>query len=285
MRPKSFALAGMLLAGLLGSASGQTGPLTSLERELVQRSLDPGDDSGKARVELRPGRLPERFGLTLPAGHRLIGSVVVTGPNSSSSVYFDTRLDAGQLAAKLTAELRRAGWQPFPEGPGFNDGVDGGFLPSAPLSGRPWYRRSPDQMLFIQTRPAGAVTQVTLRQNGAPFLSQQLESGGRGAVGRLPKLTPPSGSSVTPGGWGTSGASVTQDVQIETALTREALYEHYAAQLRRAGWVLVNRGQAGKIVSATWSVVRDNKTQLGLLIFTERAKGRYGGTLSLISAP
>ncbi|SEJ38841.1 hypothetical protein SAMN04488058_10761 [Deinococcus reticulitermitis] len=281
-------LTGLLLASALSfPAAAQTGPVTPLERELVQRALNPGGGDVRVKVEVRPGRLPDGFSLALPVGHRLIGSVVTTsgGPElpASAAVYFDTSLSPAQLTTTLATAFTRAGWQPMPEGPGYSERVDAGFLPSIPQSQVAWYRRSPDQTLFVQAQAAGPVTQVTLRQQDAPNLARQLEfmqSGG--PLGRLPKLTPPSGS-VVPYGWGGSGEGVTQQARIDSDLSRDALLEHYAAQLRRAGWVLVNRGQAGRVSSTVWSVGQGDKTQLGLLILTEVGKGQYRGTLSLNS--
>ena len=130
----------------------------------------------------------------------------------------------------------------------------------------------------------GGVTQVTLGRQRSPELAQILryaQDDRFDPTRLLPRLTPPAQATVSPRGGGGGGDNVTQYAGIESTLSRAALFDHYAAQLRQAGWTLRNRADAGTLTSSLWTLTQDGKARVGLLLIGESAKGQYRATLGI----
>ena len=262
----------------------QTPGTPATERELLLRALSYGD----AQVTPLPGRLPADFKLALPAGSRLLGSVVTTaargsGMNTGASlrVFFDHTLPATQVREALVKTLKGAGYQPMPRPTQAYPGDEGGFQPSTPALTDTWYRRNPDEVLFFTLERAGEVTRATLFRETPPDLGLRLQMGAGGPYASLPKLAAPAGASVSPQGGGSSGEDANQSARIETSLSLAALFDHYAAQLAAAGWTPLNRSQDGKIKLGVW---RTKAGGLGLFSLTEVEKGTYRGMVAVVGA-
>lgn len=278
----------LLLAALLAATSLPVLAQTSLspERELLQRAVAPfwGPASLQASVLVR--QVPADLGLALPRGSRIVGSVATqtTDPQfpAGVTVYFDTALTPEQVNAYFARVLVQAGWKVFPV-PNDDPFSSGGFQTTVPPGGPGYSRENPDQLLNVRSRVVGGVTQVSLSRERSPNLKQQLRYAqlGRagGPINQLPKLFPPAGSTVTPRGEGGSGDSITQSAGIESTLSRAALFEHYAAQLRGAGWTLRNRADTGTLTTTLWTFPQDGQERVGLLILGEAARGQYRATL------
>ncbi|WP_216322607.1 hypothetical protein [Deinococcus aestuarii] len=280
---KTLVLLGALL---LPTALAQSSTM-SPERELLERAVAPlwGPTSVRTTVLVRQS--PADLGFALPQGSRVVGSVRAETGNpdfpGGVTVYFDTRLTPAQVDTHFARVLGQAGWKAFPLPP---DGPnpEGGFLPTTPIGGRPYYREKPDQRLTLQTRAVGDVTQVTLSRQDLPNLAQELRyarTDGGSPFGRLPRLLPPAGATVTPRGGGGGGDSVTMSAGIESTLSRTALFDHYAAQLKQAGWTLRNRADTGALTTTLWTLREDGRERLGLLILNETARGQYRGIIGI----
>lgn len=277
----------LVLLGALALSTGlaQT-PTVSPERELLERAVTSqwGPASLKTSVLVR--QLPADLGLALPQGSRVVGSVVTETSDpafpAGVTVYFDTALTPPQVQAYFDRVLTQAGWKAFPGG---GDGIaEGGFLPSTPIGGRPYYRQNPDQQLSFQTRVVRGVTQVALNRQRFPNLAEALrysQDDRFNPVRLLPKLTPPAEATVSPRGGGGGGDNVTQYAGIQSTLSRAALFDHYAAQLRQAGWTLRNRADAGTLTSSLWSFTQEGKERVGLLLIGEAGRGQYRATLGI----
>lgn len=283
MPSKLLALLGALA---LSTSLAQT-PAVSPERELLQRAVTPLWGPASLRSSVLVGQPPADLGFALPQGSRVIGSVVTETPDpaypAGVTVYFDTALTPEQVDAHFARVLAPVGWKVFPL-PAGGPYPEGGFLPSTPVGGRPYYRQNPDQQLSIQTRRVGGITQVTLGRQRAPDLAQTLryaQDERFNPAQLLPKLMPPAGATVSPRGGGSSGDNVTQYAGIESPLSRTALFDHYAAQLRQAGWTLRNRADAGTLTSSLWSFTQDGKERVGLLLIGEAGRGQYRATLGI----
>ena len=283
MPSKWLALLGVLA---LSTTLAQT-PTISPERELLQRAVTPLWGPASLRSSVLVGQPPADLGFALPQGSRVIGSVVTETPDpaypAGVTVYFDTALSPEQVDAHFARVLAPAGWKVFPLPPG-GPSPEGAFLPSTPVGGRPYYRQNPDQQLTIQTRVVGGVTQVTLGRQRSPELAQILryaQDDRFDPTRLLPRLTPPAQATVSPRGGGGGGDNVTQYAGIESTLSRAALFDHYAAQLRQAGWTLRNRADAGTLTSSLWTLTQDGKARVGLLLIGESAKGQYRATLGI----
>lgn len=278
-------LGALLLPASLAQTPAPQSPAVSPERELLERVATPQWGPASTRTTVLVRQLPADLGFALPPGSRVVGSVRVasSGPDfpSSVTVYFDTRLTPAQVEAHFARVLPQAGWKVFPLGPG-GPGAEGGFLPSAPVDGRSYYRLKPDQRVSVQARAVGGVTQVTLARYDEANLAQILRyaQDERFDPARLlPKLTPPAGATVSPRGGGSSGDNVTQYASIESKLSRTALFDHYVGQLKQAGWTLRNRADTDTLTSSIWTFKQDGKERVGLLLIGEAGKGQYRATL------
>lgn len=282
----SLRLMALMAALTLSSGLAQT-PTLSPERELLERAVAPlwGPTSVRTTVLVR--QVPSDLGFALPAQSRVVGSVQAETGNpdfpGGVTVHFDTRLTPQQVGVHFARVLAQAGWKVFPLPPG-GPNPDGGFLTSTPLGGQPYYRQNPDQRLNVQTRVVGDVTQVTISRQNVQDLANQLRyaQGDRfSTFAQLPKLLPPTGATVTPRGGGGGGDNVTQSAGIESTLARAALFDHYAAQLRQAGWTLRNRADTGALTSTLWTFQQDGREKVGLLLLSEVGKGQYRATLGI----
>lgn len=267
---KTLTVLGLLA---LTPALAQPAPTAS---ELLQRVINPDWPGGDSRTDVLLGQLPKDLGVTLPAGSRVVGTVSTISERgdfpSNTSVYFDTALTPEQVMAYFT-KATKPGWQ---EAPGFLNGPyeeQGGFQPGSTLSPRAFFRKNPAQLLTVTARAMPGATQVTLRKQYGGGTEQVLASiESRPPLPpsflRLPKLVAPSDSTVLPEGGGSSNDGVTQNARITSKLDRKALLEHYAAQLRAAGWKLVNQTDAAQVTTTVWSFTQDGNDKVGLLILT-----------------
>ncbi|MFC5849639.1 hypothetical protein [Deinococcus petrolearius] len=284
MSIKTLTLLGLLT---LIPAFAQTAPAPSAATasELLQRVINPDWPGTDSRTEVLVGQVPVRFGVPLPTGSRVIGAISTTFQRgeapSNTAVHFDTALTPAQVTAHFTRALG-AGWQ---EAPGFLNGPyeqQGGFQPGSSVSNLALYRKTPAELLHVTTRVVGNVTQVSLRKQSGGDTERMLEYIGARppappAFLMLPKLAAPANSVVQPQGGGNSNDGVTQNARIETKLDRKALVEHYAAQLRQAGWKLVNQADAGQATTTIWSFTQNGTDRVGLLIVT--GESPYRATL------
>lgn len=266
---------------LLGSAQAQSTvtPAASAQ-ELLQRITG----NGQPRPEVLLGRAPADLPAPLPPGSRVIGTVTSTGlpgrgPNLTT-VYLDSTLTPGQVIAHFTAALG-SDWQqaryslsPFE--------TQGGFQQASPPSDMTFYRTTPPQVLRVSTTVVGSVTQVSLvRQTGgdAEYLLPALRTPPPAPPGymTLPELNAPEGSTVILAGATHTGDGLMQNARIGTTLSRQAVTEHYAAQLRQAGWTLITRANTALASSSTWTFQQEGQDRVGVLIIAGTSP--YSGTL------
>ena len=280
-------LGALLLSTSLAQAPASQSPAVSPERELLERVVGSELGSPLTRTTVLVRQVPADLGFALPPNSRVVGSVITTSKNpdfpGGASVYFDTRLSPAEVSSYFARVLGRAGWKVFPQGPG-GPSLSGGFLPSEPVGNQTYYRQKPDQRLMISARAVGNVTQVWLVRYNETNLSQQLLAAAQGSeamFSQLPKLRAPEGSVVSPRGGGSSGDNVTQNANIESKLSRKALFDHYAAQLRQAGWTLQNRADTGTLTTSIWTFKQNGKERVGLLLIGEVGKGQYRAVIGV----
>jgi len=233
---------------LLGSAQAQSAfTLAPSAQELLQRVTG----GGQVGPDVLLGSAPADLLATLPSGSRVIGTVTYRGlPErgpSSSTVYFDSALSPSQVLKSFATTLgpnwkQASGTLSPPE-------AQGGFQKSAQLIDVTFYRTTPPQILRVSTQVVGAVTQVSLsRQEDEnvkqilPYLAAPPPLPPGFLI--LPRLSAPEGGTVNLSGTANSGDGVIQTARIETKLSRQAVMDHYAAQLRQAGWTLTTQANA-----------------------------------------
>lgn len=277
----------LIAALLFTSASAQFATSTTTpERTLLERVLTSDWSANPDTLSIKTGQLPADFPFALPAGSKVIGSVVLQRPGDndgpSTSVYWDSPQSPLATQQALTRTLEQDGWKPLPLpiGPG---GQEGGFQPSDSSSGAMWYRRNPDQTVLFRVKTVGGVTQGGLYLNRPRSLDQQLRMatsmGGR-PTSLLPVLTPPGGAVVMPQGSGMSGDDAQQSARIETELSADKLFDHYSSQLKKQGWAVINQAKVGGIQTSIWSFKKGQTQGLGSLSLKTVSKGRYQASIS-----
>ncbi|WP_339097756.1 hypothetical protein ACINK0_14950 [Deinococcus sp. VB343] len=277
--------AALLGAVLLSNGLAQTpAPASSAERTLLERVLGTTWGPTGLKTSILVKQVPSTLGIALPAGSQVIGSVSTQAADpaypSGTTVYFDTALSPKDVTTYFAKVLTQQGWKPFPQ-PGMAQ-MSGGFQSSAAVDGKSYYRQNPDEQLNIGAQVVGKVTQVTLSRQRSSNLENMLRYARNeqfDPAQSLPKLSPPAGAVVSPRGGGSSGNDVTQYATIESSLSRTALLDHYAGQLKKAGWTLRNRSDAGTMSSSLWSFTKGGKEQIGILILAQNQKGIYQATL------
>lgn len=260
----------------------------SADRALLERVVTSMWDATPDSVVIRTGQLPPAFPLSLPAGSRVIGSVVTVRPGvsalPSTAVYWETSLTPQAAQQALVGALERGGWRllPLPFGPG---SLVGGFQPSDRATAGVWYRRSPDQTALFRVRQVGGVTQGSLTLSGAENLDGQLRAAGVIAArpgDGLPVLRPPVGAEVHVDGQGSTGDDLDQSARVVTDLSPAALLAHYASQLKGAGWRLVNEAQVGGVQTSLWVFTQGARQNLGVFTVQAVGKGEYRARLSTV---
>lgn len=281
----------MVALGSLNMAAAQFAPTvgrTSAEQELVKRALS---DDPHAQVKLLVGQAPKDFPTPQLPGIRLIGSVVTTSeakPTSgmnevpSARVFLDMPGSVTQTSQALTAFFKKQGYQMMPM-LGAYDRVTGGFQTTTPtLSWGQWYRQDPADVITYGFQQAGEVTRVVLSRETLPpeVLKSRLQMAAMQGdpYARLPKLTGPADSRIMGQGGGSNGDEVSQTAVIETSLALGALHDHFASQLTKAGWKLIQKGGTGKILVSLWQAPNQS---LGELTFTQTRQGNYRGMIRL----
>ncbi|AZI44089.1 hypothetical protein EHF33_14330 [Deinococcus psychrotolerans] len=279
MSLKQLVLAGALLLGIAQAQFAST--LDPSAQELLQRVTGGGQEGPVVQL----GGAPADLLKALPPGSRVIGTVTYPGlpgrgPGGNTTVYFDSSLPPGQVVKSFAATL----------GPTWKQATgtlspyeaQGGFQQSAQITQTTFYRTTPPQILRVSTQVVGAVTQVSLsRQEDEnvkqtiPYLAAPppLPPG----FLTLPKLSAPKGSTVNLSGTGNSSDGITQNARIETKLSRQEVINHYAAQLRQAGWTLVTQANVSTASSSIWTFKQDGRDRLGILIIAGTSP--YSGTL------
>lgn len=276
MSSKLWPLLGLMTLSPALAQTTPAAPLPPTAGELLRRVLSPDWSGGESRTDVLLGRVPADLGISLPTGSRVVGTVSTTFERAdipaNTTVYFDTSLTPAQVTAHFTKTLGAA-WK---EAPGFLNGpyeFQGGFQPGPALGNLALYRSNPVQLLQITTRLAGGVTQVTLRKQQGGNTEQVLQSinsrpPAPPAFLVLPKLAAPSDSTVTVEGSGNTNDGASQSARIETKLSRRAVVEHYAGQLRQSGWRLMNQADTPQATTTVWSFTQNGAERVGLLIVT-----------------
>lgn len=279
MALKQLVLAGALLLGAAQAQSAST--LAPSAQELLQRVTG----GGQAGPDVLLGSAPADLLATLPPGSRVIGTVTYPGlpsrgPGGNTTVYFDSGLTPSQVVKSFVTTLG----PPWKQATGTLSPLEaqGGFQQSTQPTQVTFYRTTPPQILRVSTQVVGSVTQVSLSRQEDENVEQTLPYLAAppplppGFL-MLPKLSAPAGSTVNLSGTGNSGDGVTQTARIETKLSRQAVVDHYAEQLRQAGWTLLTQADAPVAATTIWTFKQEGRDRVGILIIAGTSP--YVGTL------
>ena len=224
-------------------------------RLFTQRSTIAPDDEGAPKILV--GKMPPNFGVLIPDGAYILGSVLQSDDSFQAIVDLPFELPEGE--AVFTAALAEAGWreQRRPDQPGFNTSR------SVPLV----YCSSGDTLLYVSLSesPVENFTEARIRatkfdnvprvcqEDGAPEVLSSSETP------ELPSLSSPDGviasgsrSSAARAMGFDGSASASLAVTLNTDLSAADLEEHYREQLEALDWELLEQGAAGPVVASTW---------------------------------
>jgi hypothetical protein len=261
-------------------------PMEKADRlqELAERLLSyPMGIDGRPQVAgLVPGRVADGLplDLPLPPGAEVIGTLVrrhVGQELASAEVVLDASGPAEAILDVYRHALPPQGWAELPPAQvrlGFM--FMGGFTPPQRVVGVTFCRGRPGPSVSIGVTPTtGGPNDVRVRVDltSAGPCAQQRHPGFP-ETPPVPPLEGPPGVPVTMRGGGGSGSQWTSGALAETTMTVGELAEHYAAQLRAAGWIETGHGAAGTVAWYTWRVPRDGEEQHGLLLVIDVGERR-----------
>lgn len=244
-------------------------------------------------VQLLLGVLPPDlpFALPLPPGSRIIGSAIHQnidpfgdmGPEGGRPRYtweiaFDAPLPIAEVVTFYEQTLSGQGWTMPRQGPPM--GIEGGFStdfealrrahpppPEMAAQMAAFERSRPEHRMFCPPAGTGGSLRLTItpRRDGSAQVLGHLDDHLFGpcrmrdvledtVAARLPRLIPPAGVNLMPGGGGGSTDHWTSQASATTNQPVAMLEAHFAAQLAAAGWVR-RAGEAAELLAwSAWTV-------------------------------
>ena len=243
-------------------------------RLFTQRSTIAPDDEGAPQILV--GKMPPNFGVLIPDGAYILGSVLQSDDSFQAIVDLPFELPEGE--AVFTAALAEAGWreQRRPDQPGFTT------RRSVPLV----YCSSGDTLLYVSLSESPVENFTEARIRAAKFdnvprsvcpedVAHEVLSSSE--TPELPSLSSPDGviasgsRSTAARAMGLDGsASASLTVTLKTDLSAADLEEHYREQLEALDWELLEQGAAGPVASSVWRVTTEGgEERRGLLWVVE----------------
>jgi hypothetical protein len=236
-------------------------------------------------VELVVAGLPSSLAreLPLPAGARLLGSVVRTweGRRMALEAVFDSTGDPAAVLAAYGQQLQELAWEEFREGPG---PPHGGFMPRRSLEGMILRRRGNGPVLrAAAARDRGTVDlRVTLDWEMARH-AREWGARGQQPWGPMPALYPPEGITVRGRGGGGGGGHWEQLAVAETERAVAELEADFAAQLAAAGWTRKDGRADDTVAWSSWDLPDEGRWRGLLLVLAAFAAGQRSLLLAIES--
>lgn len=260
---------------------------TNQLRELAERLLSPRYSNPlgqQTAIQLLVGQLPSNLPLKLPIppGATLLGSSVRSQGNqklAGADIILDAPGTAEEVLSFYQKELQTQGWKAqtnFPGGPG-----EFGFQPNSVLVNEVFCKGSTGPLLGISidpqsTGPSQVRINLETNQNSCAHLSSP-NPRPYPDMQRIPLLYAPKGATIQSLGGGGTGDRWSSDAVAETNLSAVQLEEHFAQQLKQAGWQQTASGDNPSLAWSTWTLPGEGKWQ-GFL-YALRPPGAKGVSL------
>ncbi len=239
------------------------------------------DQDAIPQVQLLPGQIAADLPLTLPtaADTHIIGSLLHTAEDETTAwtVVLDVSGSPDSLLPVWEGALGKQGWRPLDRHAQFGRS-DSGF--AAALAAMPHPEPPPEIQAQIARRQATAPTQrlfcaitgtgslnltLTPQAGGPTLVRVEVDREGMGPcwmqdqlresiAARLPRLRPPVGVMLLPGGGGGSDDRWSSEASAMTDQPVAALEAHFAAQLAAAGWTRQAGHAADLLAWSLWAV-------------------------------
>ena len=261
----------VFVLALPGSASSQT---KTVPYDLAQALLvgaNPLHDS--PWVEIMVGGPPSRFVIDQLEGFTLLGSAGFAG---SAVVIYQVKGDLDAAHELAMSQMKAAGWtSPLPRQRPYY--IDSGFLGSddmIPDGTNQVMLCKPDRAVMVMPLqiPSGPnVLRVVHMSNEMSSMctAQMAER----AMPRdpwseapLPRLHPPKDARVRNGGRGGGGEPYSINAFASTAMTNQQLIDHYATQMKAAGWELNGAAAEKNAAVQSWRKKQDQTDWMATLI-------------------
>lgn len=293
-------LIGILILLAIGCASGESAAPASvptpipgsdiarLEQLVTRLYTQPPGVSPKlgGAPQILVGKMPPNFGVRIPDGAYILGSVLQSDDSFQAIVDLPFELPEGE--AVFTAALAEAGWreQRRPDQPGFNTSR------SVPLV----YCSNGDTFLYItlSESPVENFTEARIQAtkfDNVPRVCQEdaaPEVLSSSETPELPSLSSPEGviasgsrsSAARAMGFdGSASASLT--VTLKTNLSAVFLEEHYRRQLEDLDWELLEQGAAGPVAASNWRFTTEGGEERRGLLWVVEGPGEDQRTASI----
>jgi hypothetical protein len=227
-------------------------------------------------MEVFPGQLPPNLpvDIPLPAGSRIVGTVLNSGGLEEVTVYIDALESPRDLLDFYRERLLPGGWYRVDTGGhasnGFND-ADGSYQ----IQGQFCRSEQGPTLLVTATQQENglAVLRVGLYtdERTSPCLPHQRRGPPANPV---PPLPLPAGARIVMGAgpWGSRGPdSAHSGAEIEIELDLAAVAEHYSRHLEAGGWTKRDSDQSGLCAWSTWTFQHEREEAWrGLLVVFQR---------------
>ena len=236
-----FSILILVMAGVSSvPLAAQQPAVDVIPRELAVALLDRYGMSPED-LDIVVGRLPRSF----PMDAILRGNITILGGldgDRNATVVADVPEPPDSALARIASHLERAGWRRAAADMGM-----GGFVPSATARPASYCRANAILTFVARERQGTAGSRVRLWVAYPPpeaYSScnrnpDQTRGRFRGELPSLPDLEAPAGTRMLGAGHGGGGpGSREANARLETLQSPAAIGEHYAEQLRRAGWTV-----------------------------------------------
>lgn len=253
--------------------------------ELAQRYIQ---RDGTGQIDLRPGEVPDDLpvALPLPAGNRLIGSVIrrISMRNTTWDVLFDILSTPDDVAVFYQGALQASGWTTPPP-----INYAGSYVPSGFQFQR--VSSAPTRTPVPRTPTPNVQKSVTLCPSsgdpGMTVMARQIPSGMTGVTVHfdaystqcsylrrgtptpapppsLPALSGPPDAAISPVDYEEVGDNLS-DATVETDLSATELEAIYSKQLEAAGWTRITGDARGSLAWSLWSTSSGKQGYLSVL--------------------
>jgi len=241
-------------------------------RELAERLLSPQYSNPlgqQTSIQLLVGQLPSNLPLKLPIppGATLLGSAVRSQGDQNlagADIILNVPGTAEAVLNLYEKEFQAQNWKAQRNFPG--NPMPGGFQPAPMLLNRVFCKSTQGPLAVVSVEPQSAgpnhvrLSIDTLGSSSCAY-SPSSYPGSDPAAQRIPPLYAPKGTTVQSTGGGGGGDRWSTDAVAETNLSAAQLEEHFAQQLKQAGWQQTASGDTPSLAWSTWTLPGEGKWQ------------------------